>query len=191
MEDKMVTISRVNCTNIYPANFMFIAAMNPCPCGYYGTDKCRCTDYEILKYRQKISGPILDRIDIQKYVQPVDFFDLAEKRESTSSSQLKERIERARKIQRFRYRNIKGVNCNAQLTSKHIKVFCELEKESKEILRKAYYRYGYSARIFDKFLKIARTFADLDGATKIRKKDIANVLLSRDLDKDKTRLLTV
>lgn len=184
MEDKKVTISRVNSTNIYPSSFMFIAAMNPCPCGHYGTQKCRCTDYEVLKYRQKISGPLLDRIDIQKYVQPVDFMELTEHRQGVPSSQLRERIEAARDIQRKRYEGIKGINCNSQLTPKHIKEFCQLEKESKFLLRKAYDKYGYSARTFDKFLKIARTFADIDGSEKIRKKDIANVLLSRDLDKE-------
>lgn len=188
MEDKKVTISRVNCTNIYPSNFMFIAAMNPCPCGYYGTKKCRCSDYEVLKYRQKISGPLLDRIDIQKYVQPVEFMELTEKKEGVPSSQIKERIERARKIQRLRYKDINGVNCNAQLTPRLIREFCDLEKDSKDLLRKAFERFGYSARTFDKFLKIARTFADLEESPKIRRKDIANVLLSRDLDKEKMLL---
>lgn len=191
MEDKRITISRVSSTNIYPSNFMFIAAMNPCPCGYYGTNKCKCTDYEVIKYRQKISGPILDRIDIQKYVQPVNFLDLAEDKKGVSSAELRERVEKARDIQRLRYKRIKGVNCNAQMTPDLIKEFCHLENDSKELLRIAYDKYGYSARTFDKFLKVARTFADLEGAQKIRKKDIANVLLSRDLDKEKTRMHTV
>lgn len=191
MEDKRITISRVSSTNIYPSNFMFIAAMNPCPCGYYGTNKCKCTDYEVIKYRQKISGPILDRIDIQKYVQPVNFLDLAEDKKGVSSAELRERVEKARDIQRLRYKRIKGVNCNAQMTPDFIKEFCHLENDSKELLRIAYDKYGYSARTFDKFLKVARTFADLEGAQKIRKKDIANVLLSRDLDKEKTRMHTV
>ncbi|WP_077369472.1 YifB family Mg chelatase-like AAA ATPase [Anaerosalibacter sp. Marseille-P3206] len=191
IEDKKVTISRVNCTNIYPSNFMFIAAMNPCPCGYYGTSKCKCTDYEVIKYRQKISGPILDRIDIQKYVQPVDFIELTDNKKGVSSKELRERVEKARKIQLLRYKDIKGINCNAQMTPDLIKEYCELENDSKELLRMAYDKYGYSARTFDKFLKVARTFADLDGSPKIRKKDIANVLLSRDLDKEKTRMYTV
>lgn len=191
MEDKKVTVSRVNYTNVYPANFMFIAAMNPCPCGYYGTKKCKCTDYEILKYRQKISGPILDRIDIQKYVNPVDFIELTGDKKGISSRELRERVEKAREIQRIRYQDIKGVNCNAQMTPDLIKEYCELESDSKELLKAAYDRYGYSARTFDKFLKVARTFADLEGSPKIRKKDIANVLLSRDLDKEKTRMYTV
>ena len=191
MEDKSVTIARVNSTNIYPANFMFIAAMNPCPCGHHGSHKCRCTDYEVLRYRQKVSGPILDRIDIQKYIHPVDFINLTKDEKGLSSEDLRNRVEAAREIQRFRYRDIDGVNCNAQMTPELIERYCKLDDESKELLKKAYDRYGYSARTYDKFLKIARTFADLDNSRDIRKKDIMNVLLSRDLDKENTRMNTV
>ncbi len=188
MEDKKLTISRVNYTNEYPANFMFIAAMNPCPCGHYGTNKCRCTDYEVLRYRQKISGPILDRIDIQKYVQPVDFMELTEHKKGVSSKELRERVEKAREIQIERYKDIEGVNCNAQMTPNLIKEYCKLDSDSKNLLQRAYDKYGYSARTYDKFLKIARTFADLDNSYEIRKNDIARVLLSRDLDKERTRM---
>ncbi|NMB28054.1 MAG: YifB family Mg chelatase-like AAA ATPase [Tissierellia bacterium] len=191
MEDKKVTVARVNSTNTYPSNFMFIAAMNPCPCGYHGTKKCKCTDYEVLKYRQKVSGPILDRIDIQKYVHPVDFINLTENNKGRTSNELRERVERAREIQRIRYKDFKNINCNAQMTPKLIKKYCKLDQESKALLRIAYDRYGYSARTYDKFLKVARTFADLDNSPKIRKEDIMNVLLSRDLDKEKTRMYTV
>ena len=170
---------------------MFIAAMNPCPCGYHGTKKCKCTDYEVLKYRQKVSGPILDRIDIQKYVHPVDFINLTENNKGRTSNELRERVERAREIQRIRYKDFKNINCNAQMTPKLIKKYCKLDQESKALLRIAYDRYGYSARTYDKFLKVARTFADLDNSPKIRKEDIMNVLLSRDLDKEKTRMYTV
>lgn len=188
MEDKKITVARVNSTNTYPTNFMFIAAMNPCPCGYHGTKKCKCTDYEVLKYRQEVSGPILDRIDIQKYVHPVNFIELTEKKKGQSSDDLRERVEKAREVQRLRYKDVDGVNCNAQMTPELIREYCELEQDSKELLKMAYDRYGYSARTYDKFLKIARTFADLDNSPKIRKQDILNVLLSRDLDKEKTRM---
>lgn len=191
MEDKSVTVARVNSTNTYPTNFMFVSAMNPCPCGYHGTKKCRCTDYEVLKYRQKVSGPILDRIDIQKYVHTVDFMELTDSKKSITSEGLRKRVENARSIQRSRYKDIDGVNCNAQMTPELIREYCELDEESKELLKKAYDRYGYSARTYDKFLKIARTFADLDDSPNIRKRDIANVLLSRDLDKEKTMMHTV
>lgn len=191
MEDGSVTVSRVNSTNTYPTNFMFIAAMNPCPCGYNGTNKCKCTDYEVLKYTQKVSGPILDRIDIQKYIHPVDFMNLTQDKKSRSSSELRERVENAREVQRRRYENYEGVNCNAQMTPELLKEYCKLDNESKDILKRAYDRYGYSARTYDKFLKIARTFADLDNSPNIRKEDIVNVLLSRDLDKEKTRMHTI
>jgi len=106
MEDQKVTISRVKYTNTYPANFMLVAAMNPCTCGYYGTDRCRCSDYEVIKYRQKISGPILDRMDIQKYVQPVDFAQLSRCVPGISSKELRERVQLARNIQKERYASI-------------------------------------------------------------------------------------
>ena len=191
MEDKTVTIARVNSTNVYPANFMFIAAMNPCPCGHHGTKKCKCTDYEVLRYRQKVSGPILDRIDIQKYIHPVDFINLTEDKKGPTSEELRNRVESAREIQRIRYKNIENVNCNAQMTPDLIEKHCKLDDESKALLKLAYDKYGYSARTYDKFLKIARTFADLDNSSNIRREDIINVLLSRDLDKEKTRMHTV
>ncbi len=191
MEDGRVTISRVSCTNTYPCNFMLVAAMNPCPCGYYGHPKCRCTDYEILKYRQKVSGPILDRIDIQKYVEPVDFFGLSTPKQGKSSSELRERVELSRMIQSERYRGIAGVQCNSQMTTGMINEFCQLEKDSQNLLHRAYDRFQYSARTYHKFLKVARTFADMEGSMKIRRQDIAGALMSRDLEKEKQGLMVV
>jgi magnesium chelatase family protein len=191
MEDKEVTIARVNHTNIYPANFMFVAAMNPCRCGYYGNPKCKCTDYEVLKYRQRISGPILGRIDIQKYVHQVEFEEVAGVDSSITSHQLRERVEVARQIQFKRYQDIKGINCNAQMTPELVKEYCQLGSESRDLIKSSYNRFGYTARTYTKFLKVARTLADLEGAEKIRKKDIANVLLTRDLDKEESRMNTV
>ncbi len=165
MEDKNVTISRVKNTNSYPANFMIIATMNPCPCGYYGTPKCKCTDYEILKYRQKISGPISDRIDIQKYVQPVDFMNLSNSSNMISSEQMKERVEFARNIQNKRFEKHDNINCNAQMSQALIKEYCTLEEEeSRRIMRLAYDKFKYSARSYHKYLKVARTFADMRSA---------------------------
>lgn len=177
MEDRSVTISRVNGTNIYPANFMFITAMNPCPCGYHGTPKCRCTDYEIIKYRNKISGPILDRIGIQKQVHPVDYFELSGHSSAPSSSELRERVESARRIQQLRYHGIEGVNCNAQMNAALIREHCSLEPDSSALLKNAYEKYGYSARSVHGLLRMARTSADLEASVHIRKKDIAAVLL--------------
>ncbi|WP_461207863.1 YifB family Mg chelatase-like AAA ATPase [Clostridium sp. DL1XJH146] len=191
MEDGIVTISRVKYTNTYPANFMLIAAMNPCPCGYYGTDKCHCTDYEVLKYRQKISGPILDRIDIQKTIQPVEFMKLSNNYSGISSKELKERVEKARKKQVKRYVNFNKVNCNAEMTPAMIKEFCILEEESMKLLRLAFERFSFSARTYHKFLKVARTLADMDEEEQIRKKHIAKALLCRDLEKEQAKMVTV
>jgi magnesium chelatase family protein len=191
MEDKIVTVSRVRETNSYPANFMLVAAMNPCPCGYYGTDRCSCSDYEVLKYRQRISGPILERMDIQKYVQPVDFMELSNYTSSLSSSELRERVEFARDIQRKRFEGIDGVNCNAQMGQSLVKEYCSLDTECRNILQAVYDRYKYSARTFHKFLKVSRTFADLEGAKDIRKKDVMASVMSRDLEKEKTSMAVV
>ena len=191
MEDNEVTICRVRYTNVYPSSFMLIAAMNPCPCGYYGQQRCHCTDYEVLKYRQKISGPMLDRIDIQKYVQPVDFIKLSDNSRGTSSSELRQKVEFARNIQRERYKNIENVNSNAEMTPSLIKEFCILEDESKKLLQLAFDRFKYSARTFHKFIKVARTFADLDGADNISKRHIAKALMCRDLDKEQVNMVVI
>ena len=186
MEDQKVTISRVKYTNTYPASFMLVAAMNPCPCGYYGSDKCKCTDYEVLKYRQKISGPIMDRMDIQKYVRPVDFMNLSSYSMGKSSRELRERVELAREIQKKRFEGVEKVNCNAQMSNSLIKEYCHMEAGGQRLMELAYNKFKYSARTFHKYLKVARTFADMDGSEKLRKKDIAAALMSRDLEKDKS-----
>lgn len=185
LEDQMVTVSRVKHTNTFPASFMLVAAMNPCPCGYYGNDRCQCTDYEVLKYREKISGPIMDRMDIQKYVRAVDFMSLSNQSLGKSSKELRERVEFTRKVQNKRFENVPKVNCNAQMNNALIKEYCQLEAEGQKLLYMAFDRFDLSARTYYKFLKVARTFADMEAAEKIRKKDIAAAVMSRDLDKDK------
>ncbi|WP_300386508.1 YifB family Mg chelatase-like AAA ATPase [Clostridium sp.] len=191
MEDNVVTVSRVKHTHTYPANFMVVAAMNPCPCGYYGDSRCKCTDYEILKYRQKISGPILDRIDIQKYAQPVEFMDLSNYSKGVSSNILRERVERARQIQTERYKNIDKINCNSQMTPGMINEFCVLDESCKKLIQLAYDRFRFSARSFHKYLKVARTFADMDASKDIRKVDISRALMCRDLDKEQDNMIVV
>ena len=191
IEDKKVSISRVNGMNTFPANFMFVAAMNPCPCGYYPSNKCRCTDYEIIKYRGKISGPIMDRIDIQKEVHPVDYFQLKDATPNPSSKELRERVENARKIQQKRYADIEGINCNAQMSTSMIQKYCAMDEELTGILREQCEKYGYSARVIHKLLRLARTSADLDGAQDIRKEDILKVLDCRDLDKSNSKMMVV
>lgn len=170
---------------------MLIAAMNPCPCGYYGQKKCRCTDYEVLKYQQRISGPIFDRMDLQKFVHPVDFIELSTQNLGKTSAELRERVEFTRNIQKARFAQVEKVNCNAQMTASLIREFCVLESEGRRLLKMAYDRFRYSARTFHKFLKVARTFADLEGAPKIRKRDIAAALLARDLDKELRSMLVI
>jgi len=191
MEDRAVTVSRVRHTHRYPCSFMLVAAMNPCPCGYHGTERCKCTDYEILKYRQKLSGPILDRLDIQKYVSPVNFMDLSGYPGGKSSRELKEQVEFARIVQEKRYFGIEGVNCNAQMNSSLIKEHCSLDSESMRIMEKAYERYKFSARSYYKFLRVARTFADFDGSAVIRRQDVINALMSRDLEKEECGMVVV
>ena len=181
LENRYVTISRVNYTNTYPANFMLVAAMNPCPCGYRGSRRCRCSDYEIQKYRNKISGPILDRIDIQKNVKTVGYFDIQNQKGRTSA-ELRKIVERTRKIQQERFKDIHGVSSNAGMTPALINKYCVLDKESDDLLREACDKHGYSARVINKMLKVARTSADLDMSERIRPSDILRVLSCRDLD---------
>lgn len=188
LEDKVVTISRVQQTNTYPANFMLIAAMNPCPCGYFGQEKCRCTDYEVMKYRNKLSGPLLDRMDIQKYVQTVNFFEY--RGFGKSSSDICEIVTKARELQQKRYES-EEITCNAELTPALIRKYCQLNSETEDLLKKAFEHYQYSGRTVHKFMKVARTFADIDGEKKILKKHMMAALLSRDLDREQKNLLIV
>ena len=170
---------------------MFVAAMNPCPCGYYPSKKCRCTDYEIIHYRSRISGPILERIDIQKRVAHVDYFELNEKKRGLNSAELRERVEKARKIQQKRFENDKEVNCNAQMTATMIQKYCKLDDECTQILKKASGKYGYSARVIHKLLRLARTSADLEDAENIRREDIIRVLDCRDLDVSSSQMYAI
>ena len=191
VEDKKVSISRVNGTHTFPSNFMFVAAMNPCPCGYYPSSRCRCTDYEIIKYRGKISGPIMDRIDIQKEVHPFDYFRLNEESPAMSSSEIRARVEKARKIQQMRYKDEDGINCNAQMSTSLIQKYCVLDEESLHLLKTVSEKYGYSARVIHKLLRLARTSADLDGVENIRLADVKKVVSCRDLDKSNSRMIVV
>ena len=186
-----MTISRVNGTNTYPANFMFVAAMNPCPCGYYPSPKCRCTDYEIIHYRGKVSGPILERIDIQKSVKQVDYFNLSEENSSPSSAELREKIKKARAIQNERFKDEEGIYCNAQMPTNLIQKYCTLDEESKNLLKEACDKNGYSARVIHKLLRMARTAADLEGAKDIRLKDIQLILRCRDLDRSNNEMYVI
>ncbi len=184
LEDKIVNISRVNANLTYPCNFMFIASMNPCPCGFYGSkDKeCMCTPQAISKYMGKISGPLLDRIDIQIEVTPVKYQKLDTTEKIENSEKIKNRVNKARKIQHERY--IKdNIYSNSQLTPKLIEKYCTLDKQGKKILEMAFEKMGLSARAYGRILKVARTIADLDEKESIQTTHIAEAIQYRSLDK--------
>lgn len=182
LEDHKVTISRVNTQVTYPCNFMLVASMNPCPCGYHGSKikECTCDDKSIKKYLSKISGPLLDRIDIQVRI-PESDYKLINTKEETSF-EIKKRVERARQIQLERYKE-EGIFNNASLTPKLIKKYCMLDVNSKRLLDTAFERLGLSLRGYNKILKVARTIADLEGIENIQSKHIAEAIQYRNLDR--------
>lgn len=184
LEDGIVTISRVNATLTYPANFMFVASMNPCPCGYYGSkDKeCTCTPQMISKYMGKISGPLLDRIDICTEVSPVKYQKLDSKVQEESSEEIKKRVDKARKIQQERYKESRIVS-NSELTPKLIEKYCKLDEKSKEVLESAFNKLKLSARAYGRILKVSRTIADLDESKNIEVKHIAEAIQYRSIDR--------
>ncbi len=183
LEDKYITISRVNSTITYPANFMMVASMNPCPCGYYGSStKCNCTSGEISRYLNKISGPMLDRIDIQVEAAAVDYKDLSSVKKSETSLQIKQRVIQAQDIQARRYKNLK-VKFNSQLSAAQIEQYCKIDEQGQNILRQAFNSLNLSARAYNKILKVARTIADLDFAQNILPQHIAEAVQYRNLDR--------
>ena len=182
LEDKIVNISRVGASVTYPCNFILIASMNPCPCGYFGsTEKeCRCTEFQIKNYRNKISGPILDRIDQVIQVSNVKYDKFSSSKEE-SSEEIKKRVNKARKIQIKRYENY-GIFCNAELNVKLQNKFCKISDSSKEILKKAQEKMNLSSRGISKILKVSRTIADLEAATNIKDEHILEALQYRGFD---------
>lgn len=184
LEDGQVSISRVNASLTYPCNFMFIASMNPCPCGYYGSaeKECTCTPQSITKYMGKISGPLLDRIDIHIEVSPVKYQKLESATEPENSENIKKRVNKARAIQLERYKDLK-IFSNSELTPKLIEKYCKLDNEGKAILQRAFDKLGLSARAYGRILKVARTIADLDGAQDIEKNHVAEAIQYRSLDR--------
>lgn len=183
LEDRIVTISRVGASLTYPCNFMLIASMNPCPCGYYGsTEKqCTCDERKRSLYKSRISGPLLDRIDIQIEVPSVKYQNL-ESQKGESSEEIKKRVDKARKIQIERYKNYE-IFSNSELTPKLIQKFCRLDSESKNILQKSFEKFKFSARAYSRILKLARTIADLDGKEDIEMFHISEAIQYRSLDK--------
>lgn len=186
MEERRVTISRARMSVDYPASFMLIAAMNPCPCGYYNhpTVQCTCPAGAVKKYMNKVSGPLLDRIDIQIEVIPVPFSQLANEKPGEPSAVIRERVIAARQIQHERFKDNPGIHCNAQMSSKLFQKYCILDAPCQEMMKLAMDRLGLSARAYDRVIKVARTIADLDKSINISKEHLAEALTYRSLDRD-------
>lgn len=186
LEDRKITISRVRCTVEYPASFMLIASMNPCPCGYYNhpSKNCVCSPGQVQKYLNKVSGPLLDRFDIQIEIIPVTFDEISSQRASESSSIIQQRVLQARSIQESRYKDEKDVFCNAQMSPRLIKKYAHLKPESLKLLKSAMERLNLSARAYDRILKVSRTIADLDASDTIEIKHLAEAINYRNLDRD-------
>ena len=185
LEERVVTVARARYTVDYPASFMLVAAMNPCPCGYYNhpTHACECTPQQVQRYLGKVSGPLLDRIDLQVEIVPVDFDKLSDIQPSESSQKIRERVLRAREIQIARFAPYPGVHCNAQMTPRLMELFARPDAEGLEKLRLAMERLDLSARAYDRILKVARTIADLSGSELIRREHIAEAIRYRSLDR--------
>lgn len=184
LEDGIVNISRTSGNVSYPSNIMLVAAMNPCPCGYYGhpTKECKCSDAIKKRYMDKLSGPILDRIDIHIEVAPVEYEQLSCKAEEERSAKIKERVNKARKIQQKRFDGT-NVSCNAKMTPKMTKEYCILSDEANALLKSSFELLGLSARAYDKILRMSRTIADLDNSENIEMSHIAEALQYRSLDR--------
>jgi len=185
MEDGVVTISRVNATLTYPSSSMVVAAMNPCKCGYFGdsTRKCTCSEQQIRQYLGKISGPLLDRIDLHIEVPAVKYRDLTDGKPVEPSAEIRKRVEAARKIQENRFQGEKNVHCNAQMTPKMVEEFCPLGTEESKLLKDAFQNLGLSARAHNRILKVSRTVADLKRSENIKREHLAQAIFYRSLDR--------
>lgn len=186
LEDRHITVSRAKYTVDYPASFMLVASMNPCPCGYYGhpTKECTCAPGAVNRYMNRISGPLLDRIDIQVEIQPVEFDDIASAAKGESSISIRERVVRARAIQQQRFATEKGVYCNAQMNTRLLRQYAWPDEKGMSRLKQAMERNNMSARAFDRILRVARTIADLDSSERVESAHIAEAIGYRNLDRD-------
>ena len=183
LEDGEITIGRSAQVLTYPSKFMLVASMNPCPCGFFGSNKeCRCNEDEIKRYLGRISGPLMDRIDIQVEVNSVKYDNLNSEKTEESSEEIRERVNKARKIQKQRYDGI-GIYSNSELTPSLLEMFCKLDKSGKVILKNAFEKLGLSARAYSRILKVARTIADLDESHNIKEKHLLEAIQYRSLDK--------
>ena len=186
LEDRRISISRVRCSIDYPASFTLIASMNPCPCGYYNhpTKACVCSPGQVQKYLNKISGPLLDRIDIQIEIVPVPFEEMANNHPAEPSSEIRKRVIKARQIQDTRFADQPGIYCNAQMNSKLLAMYAQPNEKGLALLKNAMERFNLSARAYDRILKVARTIADLEGAEQILPNHLAEAISYRNLDRE-------
>jgi magnesium chelatase family protein len=185
LEEGIIRISRINRSYVFPASAMLVCAMNPCKCGYYNDRKsaCRCSTTEIHTYRSKLSGPLLNRIDIHIEIPPARYHELSADAPAESSAQIRERVTAARVIQQERFRN-EDMLCNAQMSHKQVKKYCVLGKEENELLKTAMAELNFSARAYDKILKVSRTIADLAGSENIKTEHLSEAIQYRSLDRD-------
>ncbi|HCQ30389.1 MAG TPA: magnesium chelatase [Flavobacteriales bacterium] len=186
LEERKVTISRAKITVDYPASFMLIASMNPCPCGYYNHPEkdCVCSPGVVQKYLSKVSGPLLDRIDLHVEVTPVSFNELNTPHKSESSKDIRERVIKAREIQKVRFKDKDGIYANAQMSSKQLREVCQIDEAGQNLLKNAMEKLGLSARAYDRILKVARTIADLDNSPNIETVHLAEAIQYRSLDRE-------
>lgn len=186
LEDRKISISRVKCNVEYPASFMLVASMNPCPCGYYNhpTKACVCSPGQVQKYLNRISGPLLDRIDLQIEVIPVEFEKMTDARLGESSAAIRERVIQARRIQEKRYAQEKGIYCNAQMSSRLLNQYARPDEAGLALLKNAMNRLSLSARAYDRILKVSRTIADLEGSERVASRHLAEAIGYRNLDRE-------
>lgn len=186
LEERRVTISRAKFTVDYPSSFMLVASMNPCPCGYYNHPEkdCVCPPGVVQKYLSKVSGPLLDRIDLHVEVTPVNFNELASERVAEKSEHIRERVIKARDIQIERFGNQAELHANAQMSTKMVREVCKISEAGQNLLKKAMEKLGLSARAYDRILKVARTIADLAGSTDIQIEHLAEAIQFRSLDRE-------
>lgn len=186
LEDHKISISRAKFSAEFPSSFMLIAAMNPCPCGHYGdpNHECTCSQIEVQKYMSRISGPLMDRIDLQVKISPLSHKELLENKGGEKSADIRARVEKARKVQQERFKNEKTIHCNGQMEKRHCDMYCKISTEAEELLEKAMKKLNFSARGYFKVLKLARTIADLADSVEIDSTHVKEALSYRSLDRE-------
>lgn len=185
LEDRQITIARAKNTVTYPASVMLVASMNPCPCGYYNhpTHPCTCTASQIQKYMGKVSGPLLDRIDLQIDILPLSFEEMSKTTVAESSEEIRKRVVAARQIQQVRFKDHPLIHCNALMTPAMLREYCQLDERAMKLLKNAMTKLDLSARAYDRILKVARTIADYEGAENISSAHIAEAISYRNMDR--------